>query len=62
MAINIANTKNFKDLEKQAILIAEKAGFYLIDTWKLALSNPSMKNKKDSFKYEPIFIFKKINN
>jgi hypothetical protein len=59
MAINIANTKNFKDLEEQTILMAEKAGFVLVDTWKLALSNPNMKNKTSSFKYEPIFIFQK---
>jgi hypothetical protein len=59
MAINIANTKNFKNLEEETIKIAEEAGFKLVDIWKLALSNPNMKNKKDSFKYEPIFIFKK---
>ena len=59
MAINIANTKNFKDLEEKTILMAEQAGFVLVDVWKLALSNPNMKNKTSSFKYEPIFIFEK---
>jgi len=59
MAINIANTKNFKDLEDKTIIMANKAGFFLSDTWKLALSNPKMKNKESSFKYEPIFIFTK---
>ncbi len=59
MAINIANTKNFKNLEEETLEAAKKAGFKYHDTWKLALSNPIMKNKKSSFKYEPIFIFKK---
>lgn len=59
MAINIANTKNFKNLEEETLKAAKKAGFKYYDTWKLALSNPTMKNKKSSFKYEPIFIFKK---
>lgn len=60
MAINIANISIFKNLEDETINIAEKAGFKLVDTWKLALSNPSMINKECSFKYEPIYIFKKI--
>lgn len=59
MAINIANTKNFKNLEEETIKMAELSGFTLVDTWKLALSNPTMKNKTCSFKYEPIFLFKK---
>jgi hypothetical protein len=44
MAINVCNTN---------------VGFELDDMWKLALSNPVMKNGKDHFKYEPIFIFRK---
>lgn len=60
MAINIANTKNFTNLEEETIRIAKKANFKLVDTWKLALSNPNMKNKIDSFKYEPIYIFQKL--
>jgi DNA modification methylase len=61
MAINIANTKNFNNLEEETIRVAKEVGFELHDTWKLALSNPNMKNKKSSFKYEPIFIFRKKN-
>lgn len=59
MAINIANIKNFTNLEEETIKIAEKANFILVDTWKLALSNPNMRNKSSSFKYEPIYIFQK---
>ena len=59
MAINIANIKNFTNLEEETIKTAEIAGFVLVDTWKLALSNPNMRNKSSSFKYEPIYIFQK---
>lgn len=60
MAINIANTKKFNNLEDLTILTAESVGFKLVDVWKLALSNSNMKNKKMAFKYEPIFIFQKM--
>lgn len=60
MAINIANTKKYPDLEEVTINKASKAGFKLVDTWKLALSNPTMSADKSKFKYEPIFIFERI--
>lgn len=60
LAINIANTKNMKDVETRIITLAFELGFKFVDLWKLTLSNPTMKNGKASFKYEPIFIFKKI--
>lgn len=61
MAINIANIKNFTNLEDEAIRVAKEAGFVHEDTWKLALSNSKMKGKIESFKYEPIFIFRKVS-
>lgn len=59
MAINIANTKKINNLEEEMIKKAIEAGFELVDTWRLALSNPNMKNKDQPFKFEPIFIFYK---
>ena len=60
MAINVANTKNFSDLEENVIDVAEKVGFAMVDTWKLALSMPlSQKRKEGGFKYEPIYVFEK---
>ena len=56
MAINIANTKTFKDLEQCTVEMALKAGFKFKDKYYYLLS--SLSHKKD-FKYEPIFIFKK---
>lgn len=60
MVINIANTKDFCDLEEQTVKVAEDNGFKLEDTMQLALSNPVFKNKKCAFKYEPVFVFKRI--
>ncbi len=58
MALNIANTKKVADIEARAIFIASSVGFKVRPEWKLALSNPAMKNKT-GFKYEPIYIFQK---
>lgn len=60
MAINAANTRNAKDIEERVMDSATRAGFVHCDTWKLALSNPSMSKDKANFKYEPIFIFRKV--
>lgn len=61
MAINIADPKKKKEisLEKETVRIAEECGFKLVETLKLALSNPVMTTKKDAFKYEPVFVFQK---
>jgi len=59
MGINIADNKTIK-LEDDTIKIANDVGFKLHNTLKLSLSNINLKNKKSKFKYEPIFIFKKI--
>lgn len=56
MAINIANTKTFINLEDKAIEKAEECGFTYVDKFYYLLSSLS---KKSTFKYEPIFIFKK---
>lgn len=55
MIINIANTKDNKDLESETIRIALEEGFKLYDTYFLILSSISGKGVKK----EPIFIFKK---
>ena len=62
MLINIADPKKNDDisLEDETIRIAEQEGFEHVDTLKLALSNPNMVNRTSAFKYEPIFVFKKI--
>jgi hypothetical protein len=61
MAINIANVPSFKDLEEQAVRVAEEGGFKLEETLRLALSNSKLqKDKESAFKYEPVFVFRKI--
>jgi hypothetical protein len=59
LILNIANTKRFTDLEERVIMLANSKGFKLVDTWKLALSNPNLKNKSEKYKCEPIYIFNK---
>jgi len=61
MLINIADSKknNNISLEQATIDTAISCGFKHVDTLKLALSNPNMKNRTSAFKYEPIFVFKK---
>ena len=54
--INIANVKSYPNLEQDTLDLAQKAGFILKKTYKMQLSNLM---KKD-FKYEPIFVFKKV--
>lgn len=61
MIINIADPKknNEISLEQATIELAKEIGFKHVDTLKLALSNPNMKNRTSAFKYEPIFVFRK---
>jgi DNA modification methylase len=61
MIINIADVKGKHNinLEGETIRIAQEVGFKMIDTWFLALSNINLKNKGLTFKYEPIYLFKK---
>jgi DNA modification methylase len=56
MIINIANTARYRNLENDAINIADKVGFKLIDKNYLILSQVS---KKTGYKTEPIYIFNK---
>ena len=56
MLINIANVKSFKHLEDTTVWVAEQEGFVLEDGYRLALS----KIHGNGFKYEPIFVFRKI--
>ena len=53
--LNIANTKNAKNLEQLSVILAEMAGFTLEDTLKLTLSSIAGKGAK----YEPMFVFRK---
>lgn len=62
MLINIADPKKNNDisLENATVKYAKEIGFEHEDTLKLTLSNPNMKNKISAFKYEPIFVFRKL--
>lgn len=60
MAINIANVKSYSNLEHDAVKMALMSGFVLDHTLKLSLSNSSFVAGKSAFKYEPIFVFKKL--
>ena len=46
----------FGHLEDTTVWIAEQEGFVLEDVYRLALS----KIRGNGFKYEPIFVFRKI--
>ena len=56
MLINIANVKSFNDLENITINVAKEEGFNHEETYRLTLS----KIHGNGFKYEPIFVFRKI--
>ncbi len=56
LIINIANTKKYKELEKDTIKTAIKSGFIYKDTYYLLLSQVS---KAKGYKTEPVFIFQK---
>ena len=62
MIINIADPKKKRNisLEESTIKKAIEVGFTHVETLKLALSNPNMKNRTSAFKYEPVFVFKKL--
>jgi len=53
--INIANVKNYKDLETDTVEIAKSVGFNLERTHKMLLSSLM----SGGYKFEPIFVFKK---
>lgn len=53
--LNIANTKNAKNLEQLSMIFADMVGFKLEDTIKLSLSSIAGKGVK----YEPMFVFRK---
>jgi hypothetical protein len=62
MLINIADIKGKHNinLEKETVRIAEEVGFKHYRQYQLALSNINLRGKDKKFKYEPIFIFKKV--
>ena len=68
MAINVANTKQYKTFEEDTVQLALEVGFDRADTWWLSLSTQQKdthekreetKNFPSGRKYEPTFIFKK---
>lgn len=59
MAINIANVPSYPNLEQDTLNAAKRVGFAHTDTFKLALSNSTLRKGKSAYKYEPIFIFQK---
>ena len=69
MAINVANTKQYKTFEEDTVQLALDVGFDKADTWWLSLSTQKKdvhekrietKNFPSGRKYEPTFIFKKV--
>ena len=62
MLINIADVKGEHNinLESETIRIANEVGFETCGIHQLALSNINLRGKEVKFKYEPIFIFKKV--
>ena len=68
MAINVANTKQYKTFEEDTVQLALDVGFDQADTWWLSLSTQKKdvhekrietKNFPSGRKYEPTFMFKK---
>jgi SAM-dependent methyltransferase len=59
LILNVANTKSYPTLEEDTIRVAEDGGFSLIGTQKLLLSNLNKRSKSGTYKYEPMFVFKK---
>ena len=61
MIINIADPKKKTNisLEQATLDKAAEVGFTYVETLKLALSSPNMRNRESAFKYEPVFVFKK---
>ena len=55
MGLNVANVRDYEDFEYDTVKLAKEEGFKLVDTFDLVLSS-----QHDSYKTEPIFIFKKI--
>jgi len=54
-ALNVADVKNYPNFERDTVSIAESVGFKNVDRFDYQLSS-----QHDSFKTEPIFIFKKL--
>ena len=60
LVINIANVSSFDNLEGECANIVLSEEFEYMETFQLTLSKMPGKNiKSDSFKYEPVFLFRK---
>lgn len=60
MVINIANTKSYPLLEEDTCKVAAISGFRLEKVLRLVLSSIIGSKHLNKYKYEPVFIFKKI--
>ena len=58
MAINIANVRSYPTIDDDMVKTATENGFEHVDTMKYLLSSLS---RKSVYKFEPVFIFRKIN-
>jgi hypothetical protein len=61
LALNIANVAGYPSLARDFVAYAERNGWRLVETMRLSLSKMVGQKHKHSrsYKYEPIFIFKK---
>lgn len=59
LIINIANVKSYPELEKDFVTLAESLNFKLVETLQYQLSRMMGTRQLGTFKYEPIFVFKK---
>lgn len=60
MVFNIANTKSCPQLESDFLKVSSECGFVLEDTLLLELSAREHYSKDKSFKYEPVFVLRKV--
>ena len=60
LLLNIANTSKGKTIEEGTLRIAKDLGFVHEKTLQLSLSTLAKGGEGTGFKYEPIFVFKKI--
>ena len=60
MLINIANVSSYPQLQKDTVRIANEVGFELQKTYKYALSGLIKRQQGQKYKYQPMFLFKKV--
>lgn len=60
MLINIANVSTYKQLQEDTIKVAKEVGFQLQKTYRYALSGLTKRQQGQKYKYQPMFLFKKV--